>query len=310
MVRTTVGGRHVVTTSAVGKLQLGDHVCAFVDGLDDGLDLMARTVAAGLDAGDRVMVFTAALPPVAVLAGLEARGVAIPPAGRGGQVQVLSAQEAYLPAGRFEPRRTLESQAGHIEQARADGYAGLRLVGDMAWARGEQAGVEQLTAYEAQVNQLYLDGRAMGVCLYDRSAFGSDLLRQVAYAHPAMTGAGADRVPLLRIRRTTEPYGLRLAGEADFSNRLALASALDAVAEQQPEPAETILVNVADLRFLDAGTAALLGRLALRAPAGVHISAPQRAVERVLDHLGVLQLPKTRLTRAGDIDSPGTEKVA
>ena len=104
---------------------------------------------------------------------------------------------------------------------------------------------------------------------------------------------------------------MRLAGEADFSNRQALAAALDAVADQQPEPAAPILLDVTDLRFLDAGTAALLSRLALKAPAGVHITAPPRAVERVLDHLGVLQLPQTRLTRAaGSIDSSGTERVA
>jgi len=105
------------------------------------------------------------------------------------------------------------------------------------------------------------------------------------------TAIRAAGVPVLSLRN------------ADFSNRLALASALDAVAEQQPEPAAPILVNTADLRFLDAGTAAQLGRVALR--------APQRAVERVLDHLGVLQLSRTRLTRAaGTIDSPGTEMVA
>lgn len=303
----------MAATGAVGGLELGDHVCALVDGIDDGLDLMAATVAAGLDAGDRVMVFTAALLPVAVLAGLEARGVAVAPAGREGQVRVLSAQEAYLPMGRFEPPRMLDSLAGHIEQAAADGFAGLRLVGDMTWALGEPAGVEHLAGYETQVNQLYLDGRALGVCLYDRRAFGGDRLRRLAYAHPAMTSGGPDAgpVPLLRLRRTVEPYGLRLVGEADFSNRRVLAAALDAVADQRPEAVTPIVVDLAGLRFLDAGSAALLGRLAQRAPAGVHLVAPPRAVERVLDQLGVLQLSKTRLTRAaGNSDSPGTEKVA
>ena len=87
----------------------------------------------------------------------------------------------------------LDSLAGHIEQAATDGFAGLRLVGDMTWALGKPAGVEHLAAYEAQVNQLYMDGRALGVCLYDRHAFGSDLLQQVAYAHPAIAHTGADR---------------------------------------------------------------------------------------------------------------------
>ncbi len=283
----------------------------FVDDIDDRLDLMAQTVAAGLDAGDRVMVFTASLLPLAVLAGLEARGLAVAPAEQSGQMAVLSAREAYLPTGRFEPPRMLDAVAGHIEQAAKDGFAGLRLVGDMTWALDEPAGAEQLAGYEAQINQLYMDGRALGVCLYDRRSFSGELLRQVASAHPAMTNANAGQVPLLRIRRTTDPYGLRLVGEADFSNRHALNAALDAVVNQQTDPFHPIVIDVAGLRFLDAGTAAMLGRTALKAASGVHLIAPPRAAERVLDQLGILQLFPMRLTRAAStIDSPGTEKAA
>ena len=107
-------------------------------------------------------------------------------------MQVLPAREAYLPAGRFEPARMLDALAGHIDQAGRDGYRGLRLVGDMTWALAEPAGVDQLAGYEAHVNQLYMDGRALGVCLYDRRAFPRDLLRQVTCAHPASTTSDAE----------------------------------------------------------------------------------------------------------------------
>ena len=300
----------MAATGMVGQLQLGDHVCAFVDGADDCLDLMAQTVSAGLDAGDKVMVFTASLLPVAVLAGLEARGVAVPPAERGGQVQVLPAREAYLPTGRFEPLRMLDFLAGHIEQATTDGFAGLRLVGDMTWVLDEPAGVEQLAGYEAQVNHLYMDGRALGICLYDRRALGSDLLQQVACAHPATThpGTETDWAPLLRIRRTMDPYGLRLIGEADLGNRQALVTVLNATVDQQPDSTAPIHLDLAGLRFADAATAVLLSRLASKAPAGVHISAPQKSVETVLDRLGVTQLSKMGLSRAnGGAASVGTD---
>jgi hypothetical protein len=296
----------VAGVGIAGRLQRGDHVCAFVDDVHDGLDLMAQTVVAGLDAGEKVMVFTAALLPVAVRAGLHARGVTVP---QDRQVQVLPAREAYLPSGRFEPPRMLDSLAGRIDQATADGFAGLRLVGDMTWALDRPAGVEQLAGYEAHVNQLYLDGRALGICLYDRRAFRADLLRQVAEAHPTMTspGAEADWAPLLRIRRTADPYGLRLTGDADLSNRRALAAALD----QQPDPATPILIDVTELRFADAGTAGLLGRLALQAPAGVHLTGARAVVETVLDRVGVGQLSKVRLTGAiGGAGSSETEVVA
>ncbi|OJF15878.1 hypothetical protein BG844_02110 [Couchioplanes caeruleus subsp. caeruleus] len=292
------------------QLQLGDHVCAFVDGTNDGLDLIARAVAAGLDAGDKVMVFTESLLPVAVLAGLEARGVAVAPAQRAGQVQVLPSPEVYLPAGRFEPARMLDSLTGHLEQAAADGHPGLRLVGDMPWASGEPAAADHMVAYEAQVNRLYMEGRALGVCLYDRRAFSRGLLQKVARAHPAtlIEGAAADATPLLRIRRTSHPYGLRLIGEADFSNETALAAALDAVLDRQPDPVAPIVVDVEGLRFADASTAALLVRLTLRAPGGVHISGCHGTVAKALDRLGVTQLSKLHLTRA--CDGAGTEMVA
>jgi hypothetical protein len=52
-------------------MELGHHVRTLVDGVHDGLDLMAQTFAA--------VVFTASLLPVAVLAGPQARGVAAVP---------------------------------------------------------------------------------------------------------------------------------------------------------------------------------------------------------------------------------------
>ncbi|MEV6596584.1 MEDS domain-containing protein [Actinoplanes sp. NPDC051346] len=279
-------------------LQLGDHICAFVNGTDDGLDLMARAVTAGLDAGEKVLVFTEPLPPAAALAGLEARGVAVAPAQRAGQVRALPSHEAYQPDGRFEPARMLDSLTGYIEQAAADGYPGLRLVGDMPWALGEPAVVDRLVAYEAQVNRLFMEGCAVGICLYDLRAFGRGLLQEVACAHPTTLTANAEpeAVPLLRIRRTSDPYGLRLIGEADLSNEAALAAALDAVLDQRPDPAAPIVIDVEGLRFADANTAALLVRLALRAPGGVHVSGCHATVARAMDRLGVTQLSQLRLT--------------
>jgi anti-anti-sigma regulatory factor len=260
-------------------------------------------VGAGLDAGDRIMVFTEA-QPATVVATFGERGVL---RGQPRQVQVLSAREAYLPAGRFEPTRVLESLLGHIDQANKDGYTGLRLVGDMAWAATVPAGADLLADYEARVNQIYMDGRALGVCLYDRDAFPDGLLREVACAHPATAVTAGDTgwAPLLRIRRTVDPYGLQLTGEADVSNRQALATALSAALDQQPDTTVPIMVDVSGLRFLDAAATVLLGRLALQAPAGINLYGCRGSVETTLDHLGVSRMSKVRVTRAG----VGADKV-
>jgi hypothetical protein len=274
----------------VEGLQLGDHVCALVDGVDDGFEVIAQTVAVGLAAGDRVMVFTESVPPVKVLAGLEARSIPAARENRAGRLQVLSAGQAYLPAGRFEPVRLLESLVGHVERAARDGCAGLRLVGDMGWVLSAPAGVEQLAGYEAQVNQLCMDGHALGVCVYDRHAFDGDLLQQVRRAHPAIRASTVEDswVPQLRIRRISDPYGLRLDGEADFGGGQALAAAVEALVDQQPDPATPI----------HAATVALLIRLAQRVPAGVHLRGCQGPVARILECLGITALPSVHLSRA------------
>jgi anti-anti-sigma regulatory factor len=291
------------------QLQLGDHICAFVTDANDGLDVIAQTVAAGLDAGDRVMVFAESLLPGAVLAGLERRGIAASVAQQAGQVQVLPAREAYLPNGRFEASRMLENLAEHIDQADRDGYRGLRVVGDMAWALAEPAGLEELCGYEARVNSLFMDGRALAVCLYDQRALSRRVLQQVTCAHPGSASSGVETgwAPLLRIRRTMDPYGLQLVGEADLSNRHAVVAALDAVLEEQPDPTVPIVVDLAALRFADAAVVALLGRAATRAPTGMHLNEPQTAVAIILEHIGFSELSGLRLTRStGDAGRPRT----
>src|SRR5947209_1440086 len=242
----------------VEQLRLGDHVCWTVD--DNRAEALAGLAASGIDAGHRIVYLTGSLFPDALLAGLAAAGVPVQHAREQGQLQVLPAQPGCVPGGGFDPHRMLDTVADQIRRAHADGYPGLRLIADMAWAPHDPLGVEQLTWYEAQTNRLFMDGQALGVCLYDRRTFPKGLLREVAGAHPATTPARADVdwAPLLRVSRTIDGYGLRLFGEADLSNRQALTAVLHAVIVEHPDPARPVLVDVSGLRFADVGTAGLL----------------------------------------------------
>jgi anti-anti-sigma regulatory factor len=289
----------------LGRLELGDHVCGLVDGAEDRLDVAAAVVEAGLAAGDRVMVFIDALVPAALVAGVEARGVAVRPAVDTGQVRVLPARTAYLAAGRFEPRPLLAELAGHVERAAADGYGGLRLVGDLGWVSDQPGGVQHLSWYEAEVNRLYLDGRALGVCLYDRHATDSVLLRRVGRAHPVTVSnpTAAGHASLLRIRRTRLPYGLRLMGEVDMSNRQAVAVAVETMLAEAPADAP-VVIDVTGLRFADAATVAMMTQVGQRATGGAHLLGVCGAVETVVDNLGLDSLPSLRISRC---TTPGTQ---
>src|SRR5581483_6216935 len=125
---------------------------------------------AGVEANHKVVYLTESVPPVDLEAGLAARGAGTEQA-RLGQVEVLLARDAYLIDGRFDPMATVRVLAAMARQATADGYRGLRVVADMAWALSRPPGVEDLPGFEAQANAVCLNGEALAVCLYDRRAF-------------------------------------------------------------------------------------------------------------------------------------------
>jgi anti-anti-sigma factor len=271
--------------SAVDRLAPGDHVCWIFDDDEQCRAAMARFVAAGLDAGQKVLYVTERLLPAAVIAGLAAQDALA-----AGQLQVCTADELYLPDGRFDPARTIDALAAHVDRAARDGYAGLRVVADMAWARRDPPGVMHLARFEAQVNKLFLDVPVMA-CLYDRRLFEVGLLRRAASAHPSTSlaePAGGARSPVLRLRRTG-PASVRLAGEADAGNRLALSAVLGMLIEEVTD--RPVRLDVSALSFLDAAAAGVLARAAAAAPAGLTLTGCGASVSRVLTMTGAADAP-------------------
>lgn len=273
--------------SAVEQLRLGDHVCWTCDGDDDWLDAMARLVDAGVRRGEKVLYLTESLLPAALVAGLSARGLNADGALASGQLVVRRAREVYLAGGGFDPDATLRTLTRHIRQAREEGWAGLRIIGDMAWALSPAPGVDQLDRYEAGANRLFLEGGAMAVCQYDQRLFSASELRRAAIAHPGSTSVTVNGRwrPLLRIHRTA-PSGLRLVGEADMSNRRALASVLETLVTEHALRDEAIVIDMTELAFADGAAVGLILRAARKAPGGVRLVGCAPPVASLVSLLG------------------------
>jgi hypothetical protein len=187
---------------------------------------------------------------------------------RTGQLVAQAPEDSYLAGGVFDPEATIELFREAAVQARGEGYPGMRVIGDMGWALRRGSGSELLPGYEAAINNLFTDGFLTGVCAYDRRRFGQAELRRLICAHP---GAATTTMPYnpatsLRIRRTCEPPGLRLFGEADLSNREALAAVVhEAVGEHDAT------IDLTDLRFADMAAARILLTAAAAGPGKLHL---------------------------------------
>ncbi|NUT34803.1 MAG: hypothetical protein HOV79_17235 [Hamadaea sp.] len=117
--------------------------------------------------------------------------------------------------------------------------------------------------------------------------------------------------PLLRVRRGDDPPVLRLAGEADFSNRGELEAILSAVLGGAGERlSQSVLIDARELVFLDAGSAHMLVRLARSASAPVRIVDCSTVVLRVFGMVGADQAPRLTLVAAAGSEAAGRPSEA
>ena len=272
----------------VDRLCPGDHVCwSFPDDAERRRVAVAY-VRAGLRERHQVVYLAAAVDPDTALAELTAGGVDTAAAVRAGGLRVVDGNQVYLGGGAFDRVAVDAFWRAEIARADRDGYAGLRALGDMAWAARPVPGIGQLPAYEAEVNRAYANGYAMAVCLYDRRLFGEVALAAIGRAHPATVTPRTSRlgVPLLRMAR--HPAGLRLSGEADLSNREALAAVLThAVEDGGPQ----VTLELSGLRFADANACELVVAAGRAAAGRLRIAGATGSVRRLLVLQGADEVP-------------------
>jgi len=293
----------MTVATLIDRLEPGDHVCwTFQD--DQSRDAaLAAYVSAAVPAGHKVVHYPHSSTPGEVLDALTGAGIDVPALTATGQLEVHSAREAYLGTGRFDAGAMITGCLDACTQARADGWAGLRLSGDMAWAAEAVSGADRLGWYEAQVNRVYVDGYAIGLCLYDARLFPRAAMKPVLAVHPTAVDAATDAAwsPLLRLRRARQTAHLRLEGEADLSNRGSLVAVLETLPAAGTDGPPVL--DVTALRFVDVGTAHSILVAAARL-GGLRIVGAAPHLLRLLDLLGAGRVPGLVLDHDGALGVP------
>jgi len=210
-----------------------------------------------------------------------------------GQFEVRRARDAYIPDGCFEADRMLTLLREEHDRARAQGYSGLSVTGEMPDAVCELPGGEQLGAYEARIAG-DIDAPSYSVlCQYDHGLLGAGVLSDVIEAHavdasPELAAIGRDGE--LAAARDRDRDALRLAGELDFGCAQTVWEVLDASFHGP------LRLDLADLSYVDvAGMRALRGHKGQR----LTISPASDAVRRLLALLAWDTDPEIELLETG-----------
>ncbi|MFG3436788.1 MEDS domain-containing protein [Nonomuraea sp. NPDC047897] len=280
--------------TTVDRLRPGDHVCWTFDDHERHLRALVRFLRKGLEHDQKVLYITDTFLPPAFLAAAQAYGVEVRQPLNDGQLHVTTAEESFLSDGSFEPERALKGWTAAIDQARAEGWSGLRVAADMGWTVRPLVDMGELARYEAQANQIFSAGYAMALCCYDRRLFTHAELERISAAHPGAARAGAGSVeewePLLRIRRT--PDGVSLDGAADRTNCDALAAVLDPLAAAADDSDTPLVIDVAGLTFADVATARLLAGTVAAGRGRILLRGARPALVELLAVIGSIQAPR------------------
>lgn len=234
--------------------------------LADGLALGRRLLLVGPGTDDELR---AAAARVGDVAALEAAG----------RLSVASTADRY--AGRMVPDAQVRAYVAATRDAMAAGHTGLRVVADVTELVLDAAACRTFARYEHLVDREVASGLPFdALCAVDARRLGPAGVAELARVHPLSHGAD------LAFRLHAGPdRGLVLAGEVDLDQEPELAHVLAAVLADRPS--QPVVVDCADLGFIDHRGLLALDHAADRAGTPVELVGASGVVRRVRDLLAL-----------------------
>ncbi|MDG6107444.1 MEDS domain-containing protein [Dactylosporangium aurantiacum] len=225
-------------------------------------EVLSAYIADGLLRGERVLYYSDKTAPDAIDAWLDPRGVDGALAMARGQLEVRPATDDH-----FDPGTLVDGIRDAIRDARAAGFQGLRLTGEMSWALRRVPDTGRLHEYESGVASTVTGSEELAaICQYDERLFDRADVSGLVARHPGVVCVDPlhdDR--RLRIVPTYAPRGLRVQGTVD---ELSAAPFAEALAHTTQWPEAVVVIDLAELRFIDVAGIRTLVRAAEALPPG------------------------------------------
>ena len=269
--------------STLGSLEPGTHLCAFHQDEGQLTRVAATFIGQGLAAGDQLLYVTTDEQADAVLRALPAH-VHGYDALFAGQLMVSSFADAYGTRKPDDLDTVADGFRAAAEQSRKSGFPGLRVAAQMDGLAPLLGSAEEVIRWERMCTGLQREIGVTSVCLYDAAQLEEEHAALLAREHAGFAPELAE-TPLASFLAVDEPWGLRIFGEVDISNRDLLHRTLVSRAAVRPQ----LHVDVAGLTFADVGTLFRLRAVADALPEHGWLSLGRvpAAVRRVMDIAGL-----------------------
>ena len=279
----------------VDRLQPGDHAFLAFSNDDERWEILGVFTQQGLARDEKVLLLVDVAHSTAEVAARVAGGVTAARRAIGRGQLVVSNTPRFGPGG-FDAGRLVDAVRQMADEAFAEGHHGLRGATEMSLALTPLESLDQAVEYETVLHESLFtvrkNRRYTSLCHWDEREFGgSPVMEAVRAIHPVTL---LDRGGTLHVALTQA--GVRLTGDSDLSTRAEFDAALDTLASQSRE---TLVLDIADLSFLDACSAGAVLRLAadLVPPRRLEVRCRNHH-RRMLNVLGSRTLPQLSIVTA------------
>ncbi len=179
--------------NGVTDLGPGDHLCQIYETEQEHRALLTPYLIEGLKRNEKILYILDNHTEEAICGYLKDAGADLKPYLASGQFVFLTHRESYAKEGSFDPDRMISMLKSETARAVEQGYAALRVTGEMTWALKGLPGSEKLIEYEAKLNNFLPGSRALALCQYNKQRFTPALLMDILRTHP-LVAIGVDLI--------------------------------------------------------------------------------------------------------------------
>ena len=167
------------------------HIAAFFGSEQERYRVLSPFIAEGLAEGEKALHIIDPRECELHVRRLKEAGIDVGRAESERRLELLPWEKATLRERKFDRRAMLALIEQLFSDASAEGFPRMRLIGHMEWALQDLPGVDDLIAFEAEVNHIVPNYPDVAVCAYDVTKFRGDVIIGAIRAHPAILIDGA-----------------------------------------------------------------------------------------------------------------------
>jgi hypothetical protein len=168
-----------------------DHVAVFYRDQREQFAATVPFIRTGIERGEQCVYVTSDSSPDTVRDALRTDGLDLDALQRLGALQICTERDVYLRTGRFDKDSMWPFWAGAAQRAIESGHTALRATGDLTWSLSAPPGVEDLMAYERELEDRYRSLPASILCQYNSALFPKTILDEAYKTHVRLIVDGA-----------------------------------------------------------------------------------------------------------------------